>query len=217
MAISIDMRGHGRSSTSKDGYAIEKQAEDVAKILSSLEIERTILIGNSMGSMIALQFCLDFMDRVHSLILSSVASNLNKYFPFDNCREGWEKDYERFFSQKLVYSKRTRAERPELIECHKQVTLKMSRGAVIDCASDPKGVFFWDISKKLHKIKVPVLLIYGLEDVITPSEANKEVAKNLEDIEVIAFEDVGHAPMLGAPDKFNETVLNFIVKHLGAQ
>src|SRR5271163_2736722 len=70
--IVVDHRGHGRSDKPKSGYSIQEHASDVAAVLDAAKVDKAVLVGNSIGGMIAMQFTLDHPDRViGNLILSS--------------------------------------------------------------------------------------------------------------------------------------------------
>ena len=67
--ITLDNRGTGMSDKPLEGYAIANMARDVAGLLNELGIERTNLLGYSMGGAIAQEFVRQFPERVSKLIL----------------------------------------------------------------------------------------------------------------------------------------------------
>lgn len=77
-AIALDNRGHGESDTPHDpeSYGIARMAGDVIRLLDRLEIERTDLIGHSMGARIALELLLEHPDRMRSVVLVAVGERL---------------------------------------------------------------------------------------------------------------------------------------------
>lgn len=72
--ILLDNRDSGRSSHCSETYTTETMAMDVLGLMDHLEIERTHLLGTSMGGMIAQQVALMAPERVISLILASTTS-----------------------------------------------------------------------------------------------------------------------------------------------
>jgi pimeloyl-ACP methyl ester carboxylesterase len=62
--VVVDHRGHGRSDKPKQGYSIQEHASDVLAVVDALKIDRAVVVGNSIGGMIAMQFTLDHPDRV---------------------------------------------------------------------------------------------------------------------------------------------------------
>ncbi|MBI4553761.1 MAG: alpha/beta hydrolase [Candidatus Latescibacteria bacterium] len=64
-----DLRGHGRSDAPGGRYSIETFVDDLASLLDALRIERPILVGHSLGGMIALRYAFDFPDRVSGIVV----------------------------------------------------------------------------------------------------------------------------------------------------
>jgi 3-oxoadipate enol-lactonase len=53
-AVTIDLRGHGRSEPASAGYTVEEQADDVAAVIESLALDAYVLVGHSMSGKIAM-------------------------------------------------------------------------------------------------------------------------------------------------------------------
>jgi len=71
--VAIDLRGHGASDWGDD-YSIEGYATDVLAVVDGLGIERTHLVGMSLGGMVACEFALRHADRTESLVMVDVTS-----------------------------------------------------------------------------------------------------------------------------------------------
>ena len=65
----LDLRGHGDSAKPAEGYAISDYAADVRDVLDQLGHERVILLGFSLGALVAVQLVADQPERVARLIL----------------------------------------------------------------------------------------------------------------------------------------------------
>ena len=68
--VLLDNRDAGRSSRTDHPYTIADMADDVAGLLDALEIQRTHLLGLSMGAMIGMEFALRHSDRLDRLVLA---------------------------------------------------------------------------------------------------------------------------------------------------
>lgn len=67
-----DLRNHGRSPHAQEmSYSL--MADDLRALLDQAEVERADLIGHSMGGKVAMQFALDYPQRVRSLIVADIA------------------------------------------------------------------------------------------------------------------------------------------------
>jgi len=77
--ITFDCRGHGDSEKPENpqDYSIDLYVQDLKDLLYELEIVHVRLCGLSTGGNIAMQFTLDYPDKVKSLILCSCVSEVN--------------------------------------------------------------------------------------------------------------------------------------------
>jgi pimeloyl-ACP methyl ester carboxylesterase len=67
--VMIDNRGHGRSTESPEGYSPRKFAQDAASVIETLQLERPIVVGHSMGTIIASTLAVERPDLVDALVL----------------------------------------------------------------------------------------------------------------------------------------------------
>jgi 2-succinyl-6-hydroxy-2,4-cyclohexadiene-1-carboxylate synthase len=76
--IAVDLPGHGNSSAPNDPscYSLTRFADDLCRVLDELSVDRTVLLGYSMGGRAALQFAFAHNARVAGLILESVSPGI---------------------------------------------------------------------------------------------------------------------------------------------
>ncbi|HRD83796.1 MAG TPA: alpha/beta fold hydrolase [Rubrivivax sp.] len=65
-----DLRGHGRSEMTRDGYTPHMMAADLRALMDHLGIERAHFLSHSFGGVVALRFACEYPQRVASLILA---------------------------------------------------------------------------------------------------------------------------------------------------
>ncbi|HVD60331.1 MAG TPA: 2-succinyl-6-hydroxy-2,4-cyclohexadiene-1-carboxylate synthase [Gemmatimonadaceae bacterium] len=77
--IAVDLPGHGQSSAPDDParYSLDRFAQDLAKVLDTLSIDRCTLFGYSMGGRAALRFAIAHPERASGLILESTSSGIH--------------------------------------------------------------------------------------------------------------------------------------------
>ena len=63
---------------------------------------------------------------------------------------------------------------------------------------------------KLERLALPTLVITGREDVRAPVQNAIDGHKRIPDAEIAIFDKCGHMPMMEHPDRFNETVIEFL-------
>src|SRR2546425_11320386 len=111
--VVIDERGHGRSDKPQQGYAMKEMAADVVSVLDELKINKTVLVGNSIGGMIVMQFNLDAPDRVAGNVIVSSGTNLGAGMP-PEAMAAFQKDLGGAFGGLIegAGSAKTKRERP---------------------------------------------------------------------------------------------------------
>jgi len=67
-----------------------------------------------------------------------------------------------------------------------------------------------NLASDLHKIKVPTLLVWGLNDTITPPMVGHDFNRLIPESKLRFIDQCCHAPMMEHPEKFNELVDEFI-------
>jgi pimeloyl-ACP methyl ester carboxylesterase len=75
--IAMDVRGHGESAWSPDdAYQYADQAGDLAALVDQLGIGRFVLIGTSMGGVIAMVYASQYADRLRGLVLNDIGPDV---------------------------------------------------------------------------------------------------------------------------------------------
>ena len=69
-----------------------------------------------------------------------------------------------------------------------------------------------NLGDELQQIKMPVCLIWGLNDTITPPMVAEEFHKLLPNSELHWIDKCGHAPMMEVPKEFNAILSSFLAK-----
>jgi 3-oxoadipate enol-lactonase len=212
--VVIDHRGHGRSDKPKSGYSIPEHARDVAAVLDSLHIEKAVLVGNSIGGMIAMQCALDYPDRVSALAIVSSGTGLGETMPKE-AADAFKNNFEATFGALLegTVSARSKRERPEILEVmkgHFLVQSNFPRHVFDSAVADPAGVFNWNIKDRLASIRKPTTIFAGEEDQATPVAANKLLADNIPGAKLDVIKDVGHFYQLEKPLEFNAALQEFL-------
>jgi pimeloyl-ACP methyl ester carboxylesterase len=76
--VAIDMAGHGESEPGRKDYTIEAFAEDVKAVIEKLDLQKVILVGNSMGGAIVLQAASIIPERIKLIIGADTCRNLEE-------------------------------------------------------------------------------------------------------------------------------------------
>ncbi len=177
------------------------------KFIKFKKLENVTILGNSLGGHVGLIYVLAHQDNVKALVLAGSSGLYENAFggSFPR-RENYEFVKERV--QYTFYDPATAT--PELIdEVYKLVN---DRHSVIRLLAMAKSAIRHNMKKDLHKIHIPVALIWGKNDKITPPEVADEFHETLPDSELNWIDCCGHAPMMEHPAEFNRILKEFLDK-----
>ncbi|MEI3611657.1 2-succinyl-6-hydroxy-2,4-cyclohexadiene-1-carboxylate synthase [Pseudogracilibacillus sp. SO30301A] len=220
--ITIDLPGHGKTKV-KSPRTMEHFCKDIKLLFDQLSINKTHLLGYSMGGRTALSFALYYPEYVHSLILESASPGLKTEEERRKRREAdallaeqimvngvesftyyWE-NIPLFATQKNLSNQMKESIRNErlaqLPEGLAESLLFMGTG------TQPS---WWD---KLEEVTIPVLLIAGALDE-KYVKINQEMETLLPLSEMIIVEKSGHTVHVEQVEKFDKIVMEFISKAL---
>ena len=214
--VVMDHRGHGMSDKPEAGYAIGEMAADVVAVLDELGIEKAVLVGNSIGGMIAMQTNLDAPDRVIANLILSSGTNIGADTP-PEVAEAMQKDWRGVFSMLLesAISEESKKAKPEIstfMDGCFRVDENFTEAVFFASLMDPNGVFSWNITDRLKEITKPTLIIAGRQDGATTPEQNQLLADNIPNAEIKIFDHVAHFCQLEDPKLFNAELTEFLKK-----
>jgi len=84
------------------------------------------------------------------------------------------------------------------------------RHSVVRILAMARSAIRHNMQKDLHKIHIPVGLIWGKNDKVTPPEVAEEFHQYLPKSELIWIDKCGHAPMMEQPEEFNKALKGFL-------
>jgi pimeloyl-ACP methyl ester carboxylesterase len=156
------------------------------------------LLGNSLGGHVALVFALEHPEKVKTMILTG-SSGL-----YENAMGGSfprREDYE-FIKAKVAYTfyDPVNATKELVDEVFEIVNNKEKLIRILALA---KSAIRHNMASDLHLLHMPVCLIWGKNDQITPPEVAEEFHELLPKSNLFWIDHCGHAPMMERPEAFN--------------
>jgi pimeloyl-ACP methyl ester carboxylesterase len=219
--ISLDLPGHGFSGAQPAGdYELTKLVATLVQLMDTLQLPSATLVGNSLGGGVAWRTALTHPQRVDSLILldpsgapRTTESKSNIGFKLLKNPVG------RFFGQRLtprqlikksligsVYDSSLATEE-RVDQFWELLRLPGNREALMSLASAPRSGDTW---QKINEVVQPTLIVWGAEDqIITVDNAEKFAAK-LPNNALKIYDDIGHLPMLEAPERLAQDIEQFL-------
>jgi len=188
---------------------VKSLAKYVHKFIIHKQISNFTLLGNSLGGHVALIYVLSHPGVVRSLVLTGSSGLYENAFGGSFPKRGnydfvKEKVEFTFFDPKIATA--------ELVDdVYKTIN---DRYRVIRILAMAKSAIRHNMAKDLYKITIPVLLIWGKNDKITPPEVAEEFKQLLPKAELHWIDNCGHAPMMEHPEEFNNILKGFLEKTL---
>ncbi len=177
------------------------------KFVKHLGLENFILVGNSLGGHIALMYAVKNQSKLKAMVLAGSSGLYENSFggSFPR-RESY--DYIKEKVEFTFYSPETATK--ELVD-EVFATLN-NRERVIRVIAIAKSAIRHNMAADMGKIKIPVGLIWGRNDRVTPPEVAEEFHERLPNSELHWIDQCGHAPMMEQPEEFNILFKQFLDK-----
>jgi pimeloyl-ACP methyl ester carboxylesterase len=187
---------------------IDGLMEYVENFISYKELNKFNLLGNSLGGHISLLYTLKHQENVKTLILTGSSGLFENSIGDSYPKKG---DYE-FVKAKTEYTFfHPETATKELIDDVFEIV--NNREKAIRVLYIARSAIRHNVRNSLQTINIPVKLIWGREDKITPLFAGEEFERILPNAELTILEECGHAPMMEYPVIFNEILGQFLAKN----
>jgi len=217
-----DMRGHGNSTNFCSGDGIDTLASDLEQLLVHLDLDNVILVGWSMGALVAWEFATGPQGgRVAGIVtIDMVPKVLNG--------DGWQyglRSGTHLYDVDIDLTKMrddwpafTRAYVPKVFADGKSAERRELIDKMIDFVSDnnvESMTHLWtslvqaDFIDLVQQLDVPTLITFGKLSQIYTEEAAEWMDQQIPHSQRIGFAESGHAPHLEEPQRFNESLAGF--------
>ena len=216
LTLGLDFRGHGFSDAPDCQYSLETYVDDVSALMNSLHLPAARMVGLSLGGAVAVEFALEYPERVDALVLASSAlnghswskayqevmrrvrsedndqslkSNLRKYWLQDPMFEG--------VRRKIEYAGLLRS-------MAEQFSGKPILNGALEKSSAPSA------DTRLSQISQPVCVISGDNDRFDFKLIARKMAARFHRVDWHPIPETGHMVNLEVPDTFNTIVDGFL-------
>lgn len=212
-----DFRGQGRSGAALTRMIdMDTCASDIAALVEYLELESVNLVMQSMGGDVGLRLVYSHQSKFRAMvILGSSARALEgqqlareRQWVIDACTGGFVGDT-LDTTMEIMFGRTTRSD-PSKTEMLAHWRRRISE-LPLGLHPAMSGVIErGDIRELLPSIEVPALVFSGHEDIARPPEWHAEMAELLPNAKLVHLPDVGHSPILEAPDRVLPEILAFL-------
>lgn len=219
--ICPDNRGAGKSDKPDETYTVPIFSQDLLAIFDHAGIDKAIVVGLSMGGLIAQEFYHQNPDRVSALVLSSTGigpndpafinppARVNEILQ-QHKRTPNAKDYSDFVS--IFYHASYLEKMPKLLEKieeymeHDHQPPHAYHRQLEACYTHPPN------STRLANIKVPTLVIHGSDDQLWPLPNAYYMQKNIPNCQLHVVPDAGHMLFIEQAETFYQALNSFLLE-----
>lgn len=202
--FALDLPGHGASGGSGE-QDIAAYVEWIRKFITALDLKKPVLVGHSLGAAI----CLSFAIRYGDLLSAAVPLSGGVRMPVNPLiLDGFRKDPVATVNMtwKFAVAKQNREKLAHRLEKNLgNLKPEISIGDFLACDK-------LDIADEITKIKIPVLIMCGAEDKMTPVANCQFMQERIAGSQVAVLENAGHMGMLENPEGFNKALVDFITE-----
>lgn len=234
--IALDMPGFGLSSTPSGSYSPPWLAGSVRAFLDALQIDRAVIVGNSLGGLIGAHFAAAWPDRVEAYVgvdpafpndgppgdPKVIAGLLAPTVPFFGpmmLRRLMSRPSDLLVRESLarnfVDPSRCNPETARQLAAEIDMRRTMRDGLVgvtkanrsMMWALTAGRVMTWDLVRGL---RVPVLYLWGDKDRLVPLSVGHQAVHETPGAHLVVLDDCGHNPQTEMPEDFAGAVMAFL-------
>jgi 3-oxoadipate enol-lactonase len=231
--IRMDNRGAGKSDRPDSEYTMETYASDIVGLMDFLNIEKSHIIGHSLGGMICQNFAILYPERLNKLILINTIPGLKppgepiedaiKIYeenaiasqeaiindPFNGFIEGAKASYSRKFWKLMRENPKKKFH--DIWSVEDLIEEKINYGpSKKDLINQAHALSTHNTYEKLPEIRNEVLIISAEKDKSCPKSMGKKMDELISNSKFIVIEDAAHQSILERAPEINQYIIDFL-------
>lgn len=214
--IASDAPGYGDSPTIAP-YTLAGVARELGELIDRIGAQRNVIVGHSMGGMVAQEAYAAYPQKIHGLVLSGTSPAFGK--PDGD----WQKEFLGKRLAPLDAGKTMPELAPDLVAgmigpnpqpAGKQLAIEvMARVPAATYRAALQALVSFDRRALLATISVPTLLLSAEHDGNAPPAVMERMAAKIPGAEYFCLPGLGHLACMEDPPLFNAVVLGFLARH----
>jgi pimeloyl-ACP methyl ester carboxylesterase len=213
--VVIDLRGHGASYKPDTGYLLTDHADDLNVVLEHYGIDRPLIMGHSLGGMVALEWAIRFPDRAAALVIEDS--------PLRHGGPGAEEMFDGWMATNLLpmpaaeawYRLKYPDSSDREIRRRAENITGTASGAIAELRDAMLPVQGASVVDRYAGITAPTLLIHGdfSEGGMVPPGDADYFAQTLANAETVRIPGAGHNLHGDRPEEFLAIARPFLERH----
>lgn len=214
--IAIDSVGYGQTVVAEGTqYGIKEWVRHAVRVLDALGIEKTWIVGNSLGGWLAFQFAIDYPERLLGIVSmgtggAKLTGALKGHSNPNLTPEGIRDTLELFVVDHDLIS-------DELVQLRYESALNDTASdrlkEVVAARDRDRNELPLDFDV-LAKLDIPVLLIHGVQDRVIPVSRTWDILNVVPHADAHIFSQCGHWSQVERAEEFNEVVGKWLERHM---
>lgn len=209
-AFALTQRGHGDADRPEAGYSPADFSADIAAFLDAQGIERAVIVGHSLGSLIAQRFAVEYPERLLGLVLIGAAAEWGSLAEVGDLWDAAvafgdtvDPEFVRAFQQSTLATSIP----PGYFELIVQESLKLP--AATWRALIRETLIEADTSSGLDGISAPTLIVWGDQDAMVAAQ-QLTLAGTIQGARLVVYAGAGHATHWEEPERFAADLTAFV-------
>jgi pimeloyl-ACP methyl ester carboxylesterase len=211
--FALDQRGHGQSDRPLSGYSMPDFAADVIAFMDALQLPQIILIGHSMGSLIAQEVAIAAPERITGLVLLGSAANAGNIVGISEL-QGFIADLSDPVPEEFIREfQLSNAYQPLADDFLAQAVAESCKLPAYVWKKVLAGLMDVDNTPRLDAIRAPTLLLWGDRDSYFPRSEQEALRKGIADATLKIYSDTGHSVHWERPKETAADLGAFIARY----
>ncbi|HSA97575.1 MAG TPA: alpha/beta hydrolase [Candidatus Nitrosotenuis sp.] len=209
-----DLIGFGYSDKPNTDYTAEFFTQFVASFVDALGLDRTAIMGSSLGGQIAVEYTAANQQSVDRLILVSPAGAMKQSTPALDAyvMAALYPDLESAKTAFMMMTGNNKDVNQHIIDDFVQrMRLPNAKFAFMSTLLGLKNAP--EITARLEKILVPTLVLWGELDPVIPVKYAEKFVREIRDCRFYQMENCGHTPYVDDPESFARLAIDFLNGH----
>ena len=189
--------------------SVKNLAKYIHEFVEFKGYDKVNLLGNSLGGHVSLVYSVEHPDRVNTMTLTGSSGLYENAFGGSFPRRE-DRDYIRTKVEYTFHDPKHCT--PELLD--EVIGIIADKEKLIRILAMAKSAIRHNMSKDLPGINIPVCLIWGKQDNVTPPHVADVFNETLPDSDLFWVNECGHAPMMEQPEEFNKILDPWLSEHV---
>ena len=208
----VDLRGHGKSLRDSP-YTVSQFGFDLKGFIHDIGFVKPVLVGWSMGAMVALEFAMKHPGKTAGICL---VGGMPRFTESDDYPGGLPLKDVKGMKVKLKRDfERTMGEFRGSISAgltghDKDIVMNVTLPDPAASKACLVELMEADLREGLGRVKLPTLLIHGGKDRVSPPSASEYMRERIKGSRLALIEGAGHVPFLSHEDEFNKALEGFL-------